>query len=94
MKEINKDLIRQSIDKWGFYSQVVKMIEECTELSLAFLHHFSSKKISIDNVFEEMVDVSLMIEEFKILLNLDESTWDELWDKKQKKWHDNLLNDN
>lgn len=65
LKEIDKELYKKCIEKWGLPSQLLMLVEECTELSTATLHllrknkGFHGKKIN--HLAEEIADVELMI---------------------------------
>jgi len=63
-------LYREAIKKWGVIAQTNMLIEECAELIVALakstrFHNGST----IPEIIEEMVDVEIMLEQFKIIVN-------------------------
>lgn len=71
-KQMNQKLIEFIADTYGFSAQILQLSEECTELSLAaqkIKRNLSGdKKISLDNLIEEMADVKIMISQIEYLL--------------------------
>lgn len=58
-------LYQSAINKWGIHSQLIKLMEECSELSVAASHvHFSGDISDIkllNHLAEEIADVKNMI---------------------------------
>jgi NTP pyrophosphatase (non-canonical NTP hydrolase) len=72
--EINIDILKQAIDKWGHDSQINMIEEECLELALAI--HKSKRKSSsfdesIDNIIDEIADVSIIIQQAYLMFPMD-----------------------
>ena len=81
-----------AIDSYGRVNQVIKTVEELSELSQALCKslirlNYTKEKISleddsksvdnVDNIFEEMADVEIMLEQCKMMFQCD---------KKVNKW--------
>ena len=60
------NLYRQAIEKWGIDSQLDMAIEECSEVIQAIIH-FRRRRCGLDKVIEEIVDISLCVEQLKQL---------------------------
>lgn len=56
-------LYRKALKKWGADSQILKTIEELSELTVALLGTDEQK------IFEEMADVEIMLEQLEVTLN-------------------------
>lgn len=61
---IDKNLLKQAIEKWGANAQVEMIEEECLELSLA-IHKLRRKRgdmaTKVSNVIDEIADVTIMM---------------------------------
>ncbi len=74
---MNKNILKKAIEKYGTHNQMLKCIEECGELSRAIsriLIELSSgdgftTKESQENLYEELADVSIMIEQMIIMFD-------------------------
>lgn len=74
---MNKNILKKAISKHGTHNQMLKCIEECGELSRAIsriLIELSSgdgftTKESQENLYEELADVSIMIEQVITMFN-------------------------
>ena len=78
---MNKNILKKAISKYGTHNQMLKCIEECGELSRAvsrILIELSSgdgftTEQSQDNLYEELADVSIMVEQMIMMFDcLDE----------------------
>ncbi|CAG7581708.1 MAG: nucleoside triphosphate pyrophosphohydrolase [uncultured marine phage] len=67
---IDKEILKQAVDKWGELSQIEMMIEECSELIMA-LQKMKRGYDNLDNIAEEIADVSLMMEQGKYIFGED-----------------------
>ena len=68
-----KQLYQKALNKWGIDSQILMAIEESSELILVLAKiNRNYNGSSIKQIIEEMVDVSIMIEQLKIILNCNE----------------------
>lgn len=84
-----KETMQLAIDSYGRVNQVIKTVEELSELSQALCKslirlNYTKEKISleddlksVDNIFEEMADVEIMLEQCKIMFQCDKevSAW-------------------
>ncbi len=67
MKQVNAlEVCEKAIEVYGTTSQMRKTIEECLELSLA-LAHYLDKKVSIEDVVDEIADVSIMLMQLRLV---------------------------
>ena len=74
---MNKNILKKAIEKYGTHNQMLKCIEECGELSRAIsriLVELSSgdgftTEESQENLYEELADVSIMIEQMIIMFD-------------------------
>lgn len=74
---MNKNILKKAIEKYGSHNQMLKCIEECGELSRAIsriLIELSSgdgftTEESQENLYEELADVSIMIEQMIIMFD-------------------------
>lgn len=64
MKEV--DILELAIKTYGEEKQELKAIEECSELITAICHKHIGRK---NNIAEEIADVSIMLEQLKIINN-------------------------
>lgn len=62
------NLYEKIIATYGQDHQILKAIEELTELSLA-LQHFVERNDTQGNVCEEIADVEIMLKQLRILFN-------------------------
>lgn len=87
-----KETMQLAIDSYGRVNQVIKTVEELSELSQALCKslirlNYTKEKISleddsksvdnVDNIFKEMADVEIMLEQCKMMFQCD---------KKVNKW--------
>lgn len=74
---MDKEILKKAIEKYGSHNQMLKCIEECGELSRAIsriLIELSSgdgftTEESQENLYEELADVSIMIEQMIIMFD-------------------------
>lgn len=66
-------IYQQIINKYGKEHQILKAVEELTELSLALQHYFDGKTAT-DAVVNELVDVEIMLIQLKIIFEVSEET--------------------
>lgn len=79
-----KETMQLAIDSYGRVNQVIKTVEELSELSQALCKILTSKFTDdnseiFENIFEEMADVEIMLEQckmmFKFKCDKDVSEW-------------------
>jgi hypothetical protein len=79
----SKETMHKAINTYGVGNQIIKTVEELSELSQALCKsliklNYTKEKISlendlksVDNIFEEMADVEIMLEQCKIMFQCD-----------------------
>lgn len=83
----SKEIMQLAIDSYGRVNQVIKTVEELSELSQALCKILTSKFTDdnseiFENIFEEMADVEIMLEQCKMIFYKSE---DKINDYKKKK---------
>lgn len=73
-----EELMKQAIATWGWDSELDMVVEECAELIDA-IQKYRRRRIASEKVLEEAVDVSLVCELLKLMLNSPE-----LWTRMQE----------
>lgn len=85
----SKEIMQKAINTYGVENQIIKTVEELSELSQALCKslvrlNYTKEKTSleddlksVDNIFEEMADVEIMLEQCKIMFQCDKevSAW-------------------
>lgn len=74
---MNKEILQKAIETYGTHNQMLKCIEECSELSRAIsriLTELSSgdgftTEASQENLYEELADVSIMISQVMVMFD-------------------------
>nr|WP_320049858.1 antitoxin [uncultured Desulfuromonas sp.] len=54
------DLYRRTLELWGEQAQYDQAVEECAELCAALMH-YRRDKVSLEQVIDELADVTLMV---------------------------------
>jgi len=62
-----KALMQKCLDTWGQESQLSMLQEECAELIVAVSKVLRGKTNAWQNLYEEIADVSLMIDQIKLI---------------------------
>ena len=69
---MNLEILKKAIDQFGFENQTEMIKEECLELALALQKLKRNPcDINVDNVIDEIADVSIMIEQANIMFPTD-----------------------
>lgn len=71
-----KQVYEQLIEKFGAENQILKCVEELNELGQALCKlsgNDTNKALVIKNIIEEIADVEIMLEQIKLILNIEES---------------------
>ena len=73
----DKELFEKTIEHYGVKNQIVKSIEEMSELTKALCKYFENtdkrmEPIILDAIDEEMADVEIMLEQLHLIFNNDE----------------------
>ena len=64
-----EEMYREAFDKWGMDAQLEMVIEECSEMIVAICH-WRRDKVTHSEICEEIADVTIMLEQLIILLDL------------------------
>ena len=79
----SKETMYKAINTYGVENQMIKTVEELSELSQALCKsivrlNYTKEKTSleddlksVDNIFEEIADVEIMLEQYKIMFQCD-----------------------
>lgn len=71
-----KETMQKAIDTYGVENQIMKTVEELSELSQALCKFLSkpyteSDRTILDNIYEEIADVEIMLEQCKMMFQCD-----------------------
>jgi len=80
----------KAIAKWGRTSQIDMLQEECAELIVAINKYKRNNVGTIEAVLEEIADVEIMIDQIKVLLEVNELRVDVFKEKKIDRLKDML----
>lgn len=90
-REERENLYQRAVEKWGEDAQLDQMIEEMAELIVAInkvkraKHFIAQKKEGVmDNLFEELADVKLCLEQMEWMFGKENV--DKMFDKKLEKF--------
>jgi hypothetical protein len=81
-----EEAIEIVIKEKGIDSQYIALSEEAGELLVASSHR-RRKRIPREKLIEEMVDVQMMIDEFKVIEKVTPEEFDKMFKKKLKKFY-------
>lgn len=84
-------IYEEAVKLWGAAAQRLMLIEECGELIAAMSQWWRGRKTD-DDLIEEMVDVQLMINQIRVLIN-DESKWERTFSYKVSRLRDLIEKD-
>lgn len=70
---VNRSDVWKIIEHYGTDRQILKSAEECSELAQVCIKVGlgSKKKKDLDNLVEEIADVTLMLEQLKMIMDID-----------------------
>lgn len=71
MQRVNKKLYKEAIKTFGESAQAVVAMEECSEL-IKEISKALRRKINIEHIAEEIADVEIMVEQLKIMFNIED----------------------
>lgn len=76
MKRISYDervqIYRQAVDTWGAENQEKMAVEEMSELTKEICKHWRGSD-NLDAVADEIADVTIMLEQLRLIYNLNDS---------------------
>lgn len=83
----SKETMHKAINTYGVENQIIKTVEELSELSQALCKFLSkpyteSDRTILDNIYEEIADVDIMLEQCKMIFYESE---DKINDYKKEK---------
>jgi NTP pyrophosphatase (non-canonical NTP hydrolase) len=86
-----KELYKKALKKWKHYNQLLMLEEESIELALA-VHKLARERngTNLNDVEEEIADVEIMIEQYKIMFPINDII---KFKKKKLKRLEGLLNE-
>ena len=70
-----KTLYKKAIEKWGVKRQLDKLEEELVELLLVVKRKQSGREVEPSAILDELVDVDIMIEQARMLYDIDDKTY-------------------
>ena len=79
--DLDNDIFKRAIEKWGIRAQMDIAMEEMAEL-MVDISHWRRKRITLDKLMEEVVDVSIMMKQLRYL---DEELFEEIYQQKVNK---------
>ena len=93
-RETEKLICKKAIDTYGEHSQMIKCIEECSELQRAISRTILDQPIGTlqpcDNLNEELADVEIMLQQMKSTSYFNEKLFDYWKERKLKKLEGNV----
>ena len=78
---IDRSIFHRIIAKYGVENQVSMIVEECSELILA-ISHYRRGRVMSDAVMEEIVDVSIMLEQSRLIYDPENTQFGKIYEKK------------
>jgi archaellum component FlaC len=63
---IKKDIYKKAVEKFGIKNQIIKTIEELSELQRALCISINENDKRAHNIFEEIADVEIMLAQIKM----------------------------
>jgi len=77
---IDRGLLNKALKEWGTEAQLDMVIEECAEL-IGAIQKWRRHRVESEKVLEECVDVTLMMEQLKMMLDAP-TLFDQIKEKK------------
>ena len=68
LEELSKRICRKAFNRYGEKPQVSMLMGECAELIAAINRYSNQSRGTVEDVVEEMVDVTILIEQFMDIL--------------------------
>ena len=84
-------IYRQAIDAWGAENQEKMVVEEMSELTKEICKHWRGRD-NLDAIADEIADVTIMLEQMRLIYNLNDSVCSHM-DTKILRLQDRLLKD-
>ncbi|BBK77715.1 nucleoside triphosphate pyrophosphohydrolase family protein [Clostridium butyricum] len=88
-KETEKLICKKAVDNYGEHSQMIKCVEECSELQRAISRTILDQPIGNvkpkDNFNEELADVEIMLQQMKSTSYFDKNLFEFFKEEKLKR---------
>lgn len=68
----SETLCQQTVEKWGKDSQLMKLLEEMSELQKEIIKNISFGKDNLNEIAEETADVLIMLERLIYIYNMSD----------------------
>lgn len=79
---IDTEKLKAIILHYGLSAQTSKAVEELIELSEILVKYMNKGDLDRDELYEEMADVLIMVEQLKIIYNIDTAALQQVIDMK------------
>ena len=93
-KETEKSICKRAVNTFGEHSQMIKCVEECSELQRAIARTILDHPIGTvqpkDNFVEELADVEIMLQQMKQTTYFDKKLFDFFKEEKLKRLERNV----
>mgnify|MGYP000917593903 CR=1 FL=1 len=71
----SREICREALTQWGEQAQITMVFEEMAELQKELCKYLRGKDVT-EAIAEEIADVELMLEQMKLLFNIEEQVED------------------
>ena len=89
MIQLNNSQLKINLEKilfkFGEKTQILKFLEETSELNLELIKKLNNLKFNEENLKEEIIDVQLTLFQLLIIFNIDEDYFNLITEKKLSK---------
>lgn len=86
-----KEIYKKALKIWGIETQIMMVVEECSEL-LFTISKWMRGKYKADKLVEEIADVEIMLEQLKIIAGISDTEVQSEKNKKIQRLEDKLKN--
>jgi NTP pyrophosphatase (non-canonical NTP hydrolase) len=70
-KDEEKQILKDAVETFGIEKQLAMLQEECAELIAAVSHYNRGRCGALDNLIEEIADVSIMLDQISLAFDRD-----------------------
>lgn len=70
-KDEEKQILQDAVETFGLEKQLAMLQEECAELIVAVSHYNRGRCGALDNLIEEIADVSIMLDQISLAFDRD-----------------------
>jgi NTP pyrophosphatase (non-canonical NTP hydrolase) len=78
---VDRSVFHRTIARFGVEHQVSLIMEECSELILA-ISHYRRGRVKSDAIMEEIVDMTIMLEQARLIFDPTDEKFGEIYKKK------------